>query len=352
MINAATLAERGAQTVRANGIDIAYVEAGDGPPLVLLHGGLASTGPLWADSPVAYVAHMATLAKHFRVIAPDTRGSGATVHGDGGASFSVLADDVLALIDALGLDRPLLAGFSEGAATATIVAIREPGAVRALAAHAGYDIFNPEAPVFAMGRAIFGGHPEATEADPDAAEAAFQGMPPMAATFAHDEGRLRQRPGRRPLAPLPPAVLRPGHPLARLHLRRLPSHHRADPDPHRRPRPLLLGRGSRRRLPQPPRRRARHRPPHRARHHARRRRHHHRVPPPSHRNRALMPGWTRESDALTGAVKPGARMLACERSSSLFEVWCQPVEVQLDAVDEAHALALVRRQAEVALVVG
>jgi 3-oxoadipate enol-lactonase len=182
MIDDATLAERGAHTVRANGIDIAYVEAGDGPPLVLLHGGLASNGPLWADSPVAYVAHMATLAKHFRVIAPDTRGSGATVHDDGSASFAVLADDVLGIINAMGLDRPLLAGFSEGAATATIVAIRQPGAVRAVAAHAGYDIFNPQAPVFAMGRAIFGGHPEATQADPDAAEAAFQETP-MAATF-------------------------------------------------------------------------------------------------------------------------------------------------------------------------
>ena len=184
MINATTLAERGAQTVRANGIDIAYVEAGDGAPLVLLHGALASTGPRWAGSPVAYVDHMATLAKHFRVIAPDTRGGGATVHGDGGASFAVLADDVVALIDTLGLDRPALAGFSEGAATATIVAIREPDRVRALAAHAGYDIFNPEASIFAMGRTIFGGNPEATEADPDAAEGAFQGMPPMAATFA------------------------------------------------------------------------------------------------------------------------------------------------------------------------
>jgi pimeloyl-ACP methyl ester carboxylesterase len=184
MINAETLAQRGAQTVRANGIDIAYVEAGDGPPLLLLHGGLASTGPLWAGSRVAYVDHMATLAKRFRVIAPDTRGSGASVHGDGGASFAVLADDVLALIEALSLDRPMLAGFSEGAATATIVAIRAPGSVRALAAHAGYDIFNPEAAVFTMGRAIFGGNPEATEADPDAAEAAFNGMPAMAATFA------------------------------------------------------------------------------------------------------------------------------------------------------------------------
>lgn len=184
MTSAATVAERGAQLVRANGIDIAYVEAGDGPPLVLLHGGLASTGPLWADSPVAYVQHMAILSKHFRVIAPDTRGSGATVAGPGGASLSVLADDVVALADALDLDRPLLAGFSEGAATAAVVAIREPDAIRALAAHAGYDIFNPNAPVFAMGRTIFGGSPDATEAAPDAAERAFQEMPPMAATFA------------------------------------------------------------------------------------------------------------------------------------------------------------------------
>ena len=170
--------------MRANGIDIAYVEAGEGPPLLLLHGGLVSTGPLWAESPVAYVRHMATLAKHFRVIAPDTRGSGATAHNGGGASFSVLADDALALVDTLGLDRPAVAGFSEGAATATVLAIRQPDAVRAVAAHAGYDIFNPDAPVFQMGRMIFGGNPDATEADPDAAERAFQEMPPMAATFA------------------------------------------------------------------------------------------------------------------------------------------------------------------------
>ena len=183
MTVAATVAERGARLVRANGIDIAYVEAGDGPPLVLLHGGLVSTGPLWASSPVAYVNHMATLAKHFRVIAPDTRGGGATVHPEGTASFSVLADDVLALIDALDLDRPMLAGFSEGAMTATVVGIREPGAVRALVNDAGYDTFNPQAPVFTMGRTIFGGSPEATEADPDAAERAFQGDPQMAATF-------------------------------------------------------------------------------------------------------------------------------------------------------------------------
>jgi pimeloyl-ACP methyl ester carboxylesterase len=184
MISDATLADRGAQLVRANGIDIAYVEAGDGPPLVVLHGGFVSTGPAWANSPVAYGRHMATLAKHFRVIAPDTRGSGATVHAGGTASYALLADDVIALVEALDLDRPLLMGFSDGAAIATVVAIRQPAAIGALAAHAGYDIFVPDAPVFEMGRVLFGGSPEATEADPEAAERALQSMPPMAAMLA------------------------------------------------------------------------------------------------------------------------------------------------------------------------
>lgn len=184
MISETTLAERGTQLVRANGIDIAYVEAGDGPPLVLLHGGFVSTGPVWADSPIAYVSHMATLAKHFRVIAPDTRSSGATVHPGGTVSYTLLADDVLGFIDTLGLDRPLLAGFSDGAAIATVLAIRQPEAISALAAHAGYDIFVPDAPIFEMGRALFGGSPEATEADPDAAERALGSMPPMAAMLS------------------------------------------------------------------------------------------------------------------------------------------------------------------------
>lgn len=181
VINDAILARRGAQLVRANGIDIAYTEAGDGPPLVLLHGAFVSTGPVWVDSPVAYVPHLASLAKHFRVIAPDTRGSGATVHLGGTVSYSLLADDVLALIAALGLDRPLLAGFSDGAAIATVVAIRESEAISALAAHAGYDVFVPDAPIFEMGRILFGGGPEATEGDPDAAERSLGSMPPMAA---------------------------------------------------------------------------------------------------------------------------------------------------------------------------
>jgi pimeloyl-ACP methyl ester carboxylesterase len=177
-------AERGAKLVRANGIDIAYTEVGDGPPLMLLHGGLVSTGPAWAGSAVAYVDHLAALGKHFRVVAPDTRGSGATVHRRGPATFEVLADDVVALIEALGLERPLVAGFSEGGATATMVALRHPEVPRAVVNHAGFDYFDPAGPVPHGVRPMFGGRPDATEADPDAAERNFASIPPMAATFA------------------------------------------------------------------------------------------------------------------------------------------------------------------------
>ena len=115
--------DRGGAFVHANGIDIHYVEMGDGEPLVLLHGGVVSTGPIWNNHPVSYNEHLSRLAEHFRVIAPDTRGAGATVHKNGTASFALLAEDVLALIDALRLDRPMIGGFSEGGITATLVGI-------------------------------------------------------------------------------------------------------------------------------------------------------------------------------------------------------------------------------------
>jgi len=154
--------------IRANGIDIYYVQAGQGVPLILLHGGLVSTNPIWAPTPVSYAGHMETLARRYRVIAPDTRGGGRTVHDGGVVTFDQLADDVLALADALDLDRPLIAGFSDGGATATIAGIRGQGRFRAIVNDAGYDMFNPRAPSFAMLRQMLGGSPAATEADPDA----------------------------------------------------------------------------------------------------------------------------------------------------------------------------------------
>src|SRR3954451_18851425 len=161
---------RHGQRVHANGIDIHYPNRGGGEPLVLLHGGLVSTNPIWTGVPVAYAGYMDTLAEHFRVIAPDTRGCGRTVHPGGPVSFALLADDVAALIAALGLERPLIAGFSEGAITATILGIRAPDSVGAIVNHAGHDFFNPHAPSFQIMRQLLGGSAEAERADPDAVE--------------------------------------------------------------------------------------------------------------------------------------------------------------------------------------
>jgi pimeloyl-ACP methyl ester carboxylesterase len=178
-----SIAESQGQTVHANGIDIHYLDQGDGEPLVLLHGGLVSTNPIWTGVPVAYAGHMDTLAEQFRVIAPDTRGCGRTVHTGGPISFDLLADDVAALIAALGLERPLIAGFSEGGITATILGIRQPNAIRAIVNDAGFDAFDPDAPTIAMMRSILGGSPVATEPDPDAAARGFEASEPMLAMF-------------------------------------------------------------------------------------------------------------------------------------------------------------------------
>ena len=169
--------------VQANGIDIHYKEAGGGPPLLLLHGGVVSTDAVWTGHPLAYVAHMGRLAEHFRVIAPETRGCGRSSHDGGTVTFDRLADDVRSLIGALGLENPVVCGFSEGAITATIVAIRFPGLVHAIVDHAGYDVLNPHAPTFEMMRQMLGGSPEATAPDPDAAARSFGASAEMRATF-------------------------------------------------------------------------------------------------------------------------------------------------------------------------
>lgn len=183
MTVATDLTQSESRFAHANGIDIHYVEAGEGEPLVLLHGGMVSTNPIWTGVPISYASHMATLSARFRVIAPDARGGGKTVHAGGTVTYDLLADDVAALVDALGLDRPLVAGFSAGGITATILGIRHPGAVRAIVNHAGYDAFDPQAPVFGMSRLMFGGSPDATEADPDAVARFFSQSGEMQAVF-------------------------------------------------------------------------------------------------------------------------------------------------------------------------
>lgn len=169
--------------VRANDIDIHYIDAGttDAPTLVLLHGGLVSTSEIWAPTPISYASHLRRLAEEFHIIAPDARGSAMTTDSGGPVSMSMLADDVAALIDALGLDRPAVAGFSEGGLVALLLGIRHPDSIRALVCDSGYDLLNPDAPAFAMLPALLGG---LAHVDPDVVEQSFGQDPEMAEVFA------------------------------------------------------------------------------------------------------------------------------------------------------------------------
>lgn len=118
-----TESERG-RFVGANGLRIYYEEHGQGPPLLLLHGGTMS-GAMWQP-------YLAGFAEHYRVIAPDTRGQGRTRKPQGAMSYRLLAEDTAALARVLGLERPAIFGFSDGGQVALEIGMRFPELARAL----------------------------------------------------------------------------------------------------------------------------------------------------------------------------------------------------------------------------
>jgi pimeloyl-ACP methyl ester carboxylesterase len=110
--------------VEANGLRVYYEAYGEGEPLLLIHGGTA-TSQSWAS-------HLPAFAEHFRVFAPDSRGHGRTDNPTGELGYRLMAEDVAASIDALGLQRPLVLGYSDGGQIALELGMRYPGLARAL----------------------------------------------------------------------------------------------------------------------------------------------------------------------------------------------------------------------------
>ena len=156
----------------ADGIDIHYVETGSGQPLILLHGGTASNHSAWDASNWGWHAYLDELSSRFRVIAPDLRGHGWTRNSAGAVSYTLLANDLAALVTGLQLERPLVMGFSDGGIAATVLAIREPDAIGALVNIAGYDLFDPASPSMGLMRRSLGDDPAATGPDADSIAAA------------------------------------------------------------------------------------------------------------------------------------------------------------------------------------
>ena len=114
--------------VDAGGIKTNYLEAGDGPPVVLVHG----SGP----GVTAYANWRFTipgLAPHFRVLAPDMAGFGFTEKLEGSSyGMPVWVDQIVGFLDALALPRVSLVGNSFGGALAMSLAIQQPERVERL----------------------------------------------------------------------------------------------------------------------------------------------------------------------------------------------------------------------------
>jgi pimeloyl-ACP methyl ester carboxylesterase len=113
-------------TVRANGLDIAYEVRGAGPPLVALHGATS----LGLED---YAAQLPLMSKAFLVHLPYARGHGHTRwDAADGFQYDWLVADLVAFVDALGLDSFHLLGFSMGAMTALQFGTRFPERLRTL----------------------------------------------------------------------------------------------------------------------------------------------------------------------------------------------------------------------------
>src|SRR4051795_3074932 len=125
------------QQIDAGPLDVGYVEVGppNGQPVVLLHG--------WPYDIHSYAEAASALgAAGYRVVVPHLRGYGTTRFLSGEAvrngQQAALAVDIIALMDALKVEKAVLAGYDWGARTADIVAALWPERCKALVSVSGY----------------------------------------------------------------------------------------------------------------------------------------------------------------------------------------------------------------------
>ena len=119
--------------VEVNGMRVYYEVSGAGDPLVVLHGAYMNIPSMGAIVP--------RLAETHRVYALEFQGHGRTTDIDRPITYQNLADDVAAFMDAVGLAKADVFGYSMGAGAGLQLAIRHPAKVnRLIAASVAYDL--------------------------------------------------------------------------------------------------------------------------------------------------------------------------------------------------------------------
>jgi pimeloyl-ACP methyl ester carboxylesterase len=132
------MAAAGGEYADVNGVHLYFERHGSGRPLVLLHGGLGA-GEMFAPVLPLYAADR-------EVILPDLQAHGRTADIDRPLGVRTMADDIAALIDHLGLDRPDVMGYSLGGGVALQLAVRHPekvGRLVVVSAHIRRDAIDP-----------------------------------------------------------------------------------------------------------------------------------------------------------------------------------------------------------------
>jgi pimeloyl-ACP methyl ester carboxylesterase len=114
---------------RIRKIEMYYAVFGEGDPILLIHGGLGS-GNVWE-------AQIAALSARYQVVVPDSPGHGRSTRTSGQfLHYRDMADDYVALLDQLGIQKVALVGWSDGAIIGLDIAMRYPDRLSKLFVHA------------------------------------------------------------------------------------------------------------------------------------------------------------------------------------------------------------------------
>ncbi len=117
--------EKTGKYAEIRGIKMYYETYGAGDPLLIIHGNGGSIKDFTSQIPY--------FSQHFKVILADSRAQGKTIDLGDSLSYEMMADDLIALLDKLGIDSANVIGWSDGGINGLLMAMRQPKKVKKLA---------------------------------------------------------------------------------------------------------------------------------------------------------------------------------------------------------------------------